>query len=237
MTSWFQTERLNDGVIRITERFVHEFYRSNLYRISGRDFDIQLDFGVSVQSLSEVSPPSGYPVLAIASHAHVDHIGSFHEYTRRAGHRLEADTFARLDDAGTVESWFRRQKNPVEQLPWPGWTIDDYQLRPAPLTEFLDEGDVVDLGNRKFTILQLPGHSPGSIALLDEFNGEFFSADAIYDDGLVDDVPTADIDTYLKTMQRLTELDIAIGHGGHGPSFDKARMHDIARSYIASKSG
>ena len=86
MTSWFQTERLNDGVIRITERFVHEFYRSNLYRISGRDFDIQLDFGVSVQSLSEVSPPSGYPVLAIASHAHVDHIGSFHQYARRAGH-------------------------------------------------------------------------------------------------------------------------------------------------------
>jgi glyoxylase-like metal-dependent hydrolase (beta-lactamase superfamily II) len=236
-TAWFQTESLSDGVVRITERFVHEFYRSNLYRISGSDFDVQLDFGVSVQSLSAASPPDGHPVLAIASHAHIDHIGSFHEYDRRAGHRLEADTFANLDDAGTVESWFRRLKDPVEQLPRTGWTIADYQLRPAPLTEFLDEGDIVDLGNRKFTILHLPGHSPGSIALLDEFNGEFFSADAIYDGGLVDDAPTANVETYLKTQQRLSELDVAICHGGHGPSLDKSRMHAIARQYIASKNG
>ena len=237
MTPWFRTEWLSHGVIRITERLIHTFYRSNLYRISGRDFDVQFDFGVSVQPLSDVSPPTGYPVLAIASHAHIDHIGSFHEYARRAGHRFEAHTFAALDDAGTVQSWFRKQENPVEQPPWPNWTIDDYQLRPAPLTEFLDEGDVVDLGNRRFTVLHLPGHSPGSIALLDEFNGEFFSADAIYDDGLVDDVPTADIETYLKTMQRLARLDIAIGHGGHGPSFDNKRMHEIAKGYIASKGG
>jgi glyoxylase-like metal-dependent hydrolase (beta-lactamase superfamily II) len=235
MTSWFHTERLSNGVVRFTEPFVHDFYRANYYRISGRDFDIQLDFGVGVQSLTAVSPAIGHPVLAIASHAHVDHIGSFHEYPRRAGHPLEADTFANLDDAGTVESWFRRLGQPVEKLPFPGWTMADYKLKPAPLTEFLDEGDVVDLGNRRFAILHLPGHSPGSIALLDEYNGEFFSADAIYDGGLVDNTPTSDIGAYLKTMRRLAQLDIAICHAGHGPSCDRDRMQAIARGYIASK--
>lgn len=237
MTPWFATEQLSETVTRITEPHVHSFYRSNLYRIAGRDFDIQFDFGISIRSLTEVSPTTGHPVLAIASHAHVDHIGSFHAYPRRAGHRLEARTFANLDDDGTVESWFRRQADPVSQLPHPGWAIDDYRLLPAPLTELLEEADVVDLGGRKFTILHLPGHSPGSIALLDEYNGEFFSADAIYDDGLVDDVPTADIEIYLKTLKRLLDLDFRIGHGGHGPSFTPQRMRDIARKYIASKGG
>jgi glyoxylase-like metal-dependent hydrolase (beta-lactamase superfamily II) len=234
---WFGTEQLGDGVIRITEPFVHSFYRANFYRIAGRDFDIQFDFGVGVQSLTSALPQTNHPVFAIASHAHVDHIGNFHEYDRRAGHRVEANAFAALDDAGTVQSWFRRQERPVERLPYPGWTIADYGLRPAPLTEFLDDGDVVDLGNRKFTVLHLPGHSPGSIALLDEFDGTFFSGDAVYDDKIVDDAPTASVESYLKTMRRLLELDITVGHGGHGPSFDTRRMHEKARAYIASRGG
>lgn len=237
MQDWFAIEDLGGGVARITEPHVHSFYRANLYRISGRDFDIQLDFGVGISNLAAVSPEGAHPVLAIASHAHVDHIGSFHEYSRRAGHPLEAQTFAVLDDAGTVESWFRKEKEPVEKPPGPDWSFASYGLKPAPLTEFLDEGDIVDLGNRKFRILHLPGHSPGSIALLDEYSGEFFSADAIYDGQLVDDVPTSDVESYLRTMKRLAELDIAIGHGGHGPSFGRERMHAIARSYIASKGG
>jgi glyoxylase-like metal-dependent hydrolase (beta-lactamase superfamily II) len=126
---------------------------------------------------------------------------------------------------------------PVAQPPYPGWTLDACRLQPAPLTELLEDGDKVDLGNRVFAVLHLPGHSIGSIALLDERTGEFFSGDAIYDDTLVDDVPGADGETYLKTMDRLLALDIGIGHGGHGPSYTKQRMQEIARSYIASKRG
>jgi glyoxylase-like metal-dependent hydrolase (beta-lactamase superfamily II) len=235
MASWFVAERLNDSVIRITEPHVHEFYRANCYRIAGRDFDIQLDFGVGVADLTKISPASGHPVMAIATHAHVDHVGSFHRYARRAGHRLEAHTFAGMDDAGTVESWFRNETMPVAQPPYPGWTVDACRLQPAPLTELLKDGDKVDLGNRSFAVLHLPGHSPGSIALLDERTGEFFSGDAIYDDTLVDDVPGADVAAYLDTMHRLLDLDISIGHGGHGPSYNKQRMDEIARSYVASK--
>ena len=82
---------------------------------------------------------------------------------------------------------------------------------------------------------EVNSHSPGSIALLDENNGEFFSGDAIYDDELVDDIPGANIPVYLNTMKRLEKLDISIGHGGHGPSFGKARMQAIARNYIEDR--
>ena len=232
---WFETSILAPGITLFTEPHVHEFFRANLYRIEGRDFDIQLDFGVGVRSLTEVSPATGHPVLAIASHAHVDHVGSFHEYGRRAGHPIEARTFAEMDDAGTLASTFVNIEDALTALPSPDWTMSRYRLRPAPLTEFLGEGDVVDLGNRKFTVLLLPGHSPGSIALLDEHNGEFFSADAIYDEGLVDDIPGADVESYLRTMHRLASLDVGTVYAGHGAVMDCAQMQRVARDYIASK--
>lgn len=99
------------------------------------------------------------------------------------------------------------------------------------------EGDVIDTGDRRFSVLHLPGHSPGSIALLDEVNGEFFAGDAIYDGGLVDDIAGADIATYVETMRRITQLEVRIVHGGHGESFGQARMREIARAYIDAKSG
>jgi len=232
---WFETTVLAPGITRFTEPRVHEFFRANLYRIEGRDLDIQLDFGVGVRSLTEVSPVTGRPVLAVASPAHVDHVGSFHEYGRRAGHRIEAHTFAGMDDAGTLASAFVTIESALAELPAPDWTMSRYRLRPAPLTECLDEGDIVDLGNRKFTVLHLPGHSPGSIALLDEHNGDFFSADAIYDEGLVDDIPGADVTAYLDTMRRLAGLDVGTVYAGHGAVMNGSQMRQVARKYISSK--
>ena len=218
-------------------RIVHSFFRANHYRIAGRDFDIQLDFGVGVRPLTEVSPAPGKPVLAIASHAHVDHVGSFHLYERRAGHQHEARTFAEMDDLGTLAPEFMAIEGGVTELPAIGWSMADYALVPAPLTDLLDEGDHVDLGDRRFTVLHLPGHSPGSIALLDEHNGDFFSADAIYDEGLVDDIPGADVETYLRTMRRLADLDVRTVYAGHGEVMDRRQMRRVALDYIASKHG
>ena len=232
MAGWFETRPISPGVTLITEPFVHPIFQANLYRIEGRDLVVQLDFGNGVASLSEALPPTGKPVLAIASHGHVDHVGSLHEFSRRAGHRAEAETFETMADEGTFASWFAGMDNALSQPPHEGWSMAAYRLIPAPLTELLDDGDRVDLGDRGFTVLHLPGHSPGSIGLLDEANGEFFSADAIYDAELYDELPHSDVGDYLATMRRLLELDVAIVHGGHGPSFDGRRMHEIARDYI-----
>jgi hypothetical protein len=38
-------------------------------------------------------------------------------------------------------------------------------------------------------------------------------------------------------MQRLLDLPIRIGHGGHGPSFDARRMREIATGYLRRTDG
>ena len=49
---------------------------------------------------------------------------------------------------------------------------------------------------------------------------------------LIDDLPDSDRAAFRRTMQRLLDLPIRIGHGGHGPSFDGKRMRDIAAAYL-----
>ena len=95
----------------------------------------------------------------------------------------------------------------------------------------------MDLGDRRFTVLALPGHSPDSIGLLDEADGLLFSGDAIYVDELVDDLPGSDRAAYRRTMERLLRLPVRLAHGGHGPSFDRRRLRAIAEAYLAAGTG
>lgn len=232
---WFRQSEVAPGVTCTVEPFVHGFYRANFYTVRGREADLQVDFGVGVCPLRPALALSGGPVIAVATHAHVDHVGGFHEFADRRGSAVEAASFAAMHEAGTVQHWFRDRVDALAAEPVPGFRLADWRLTPAPLTQALAEGDVIDLGDRRFTVLHLPGHSPGSIGLLDEGDGLFLSGDAIYDDDLVDDVPGASVPDYLATMERLRRLDIRLGLGGHGPAFDRARMVAIAEGYLRAQ--
>lgn len=229
---WFQTRALEPGVFVTLEPEVDPMFRASIVTILGRKRDLQLDFGCGVRALRPALPLSGKPVVAVASHAHVDHIGGFHEFTDRLGHLSEAAGFSGQPGFETFADEFRAWPGVVTALPSPGWTVADWTLRPAPLTGTLDEGDQVDLGDRRFTVLHLPGHSPGGIGLLDERAGLFLTGDAIYDDEILDDLPGASVPDYLRTMDRLRGIDFRLAIGGHGPEMSRPRLLAIAEDYL-----
>jgi glyoxylase-like metal-dependent hydrolase (beta-lactamase superfamily II) len=99
----------------------------------------------------------------------------------------------------------------------------------------VEEGDVIDLGDRSFEVLHLPGHSPGGIGLFERSTGILLSGDAIYDGPLIDEFPDADIGAYCQTMRRLRSLPVTIVHGGHDPSFSRARMVEIVDRYLEQR--
>ena len=70
----------------------------------------------------------------------------------------------------------------------------------------LRHGDVIDLGDRAFEVLHLPGHSSGSVGLFDRRSGQFFSGDVVYDGELLDELEDSVIDDYLVSMERLLRL-------------------------------
>lgn len=234
MPDWFSRQMVDAATTMLTEPFVNAYMRANIWHLKGRDADLLVDTGMGLAPLApEIGTTPGKPLIVVATHIHLDHVGSLYEFGERLGPKQSGAAFATMPDDKTYADEFRHLEGAVTQPPHPGWRATGYTIRPAPLARMLDEGDTVDLGDRAFRVLHLPGHSPDSIALYDEKDGLFFSGDAIYDDALLDDLPDSDRAVYRATMRRLADLPIRIGHGGHGPSFDQARMRAIARSYLA----
>ncbi|WP_439816365.1 MBL fold metallo-hydrolase [Zavarzinia sp. CC-PAN008] len=230
--TWFQRRAVAPGLTLFSEPHVHSWFRANIWHIAGRDLDLLVDTGMGIASLKQaLGPLADRPILAIASHGHVDHTGGHFEFDQRAIHPAEATALEAVPER-TLADYFPAKEAAVTALPHADWDLRAYTYKAAPATRLLHEGDVIDLGGRRLTVLHLPGHSPGSIGLFDEHEGVLFSGDAIYEGELLDDLPFSDGSIYEATMRRLIELGPRMVHGGHGPSFDRARLAAIAQDYL-----
>lgn len=240
---WFDRTSLGDGIDRLTEPYVHPLIRCNIWFVRGRERSLLVDTGLGVASLKEaVADLCDRPVTAIATHVHYDHVGGFHEFEDRRIHRLEAPQMADYREFQAL----RRDEFPefaIAALEEAGYVLDaEFLLDAAPSAAFdpdayaissavpsatLEEGEVLDLGDRHFEVLHLPGHTPGSIGLYERASETVFSGDAIYDGPLVDMLPESDIAAYAKTLERLRDLPVRVVHGGHEESFDGERLIEI----------
>jgi glyoxylase-like metal-dependent hydrolase (beta-lactamase superfamily II) len=233
--SWYETQRLSDDVTLIFEPHMKPFYRCNIWHVRGRDRDLLVDSGMGVVSLSRhVALVTERPPIAVATHTHWDHIGSHHEFADRAVHPLEASVLAaptRQTSYAANSVTAEKEAEIFERLPPAPYRAEHYEIEPAPPTRLLDEGDIVDLGNRHFRVLHLPGHSPGSIALWEAATGTLFSGDVVYDGELLDDV----VEDYVASMERLRDLPVRVVYGGHFPSFGRQRYRELIDAYLQSK--
>jgi glyoxylase-like metal-dependent hydrolase (beta-lactamase superfamily II) len=243
---WFVRERVDDTITLVTEPHIHPLLRCNVWHVRGRERDLVIDSSLGLRPLRHlVEREMSGPVLAIATHAHGDHVGGLHEFDQRAIHRAESDVVAHANDMPLDSASYPPSVlGPYEAAGYdiPELFVDAVPAGPpiamtveiaaAPATWLLEDGDVVDLGDRAFEVLHLPGHSPGSIGLWDEATGVLFSGDAVYDGPLLDELTGSDIDQYLATMRRLRDLPVEVVHGGHEASFGRERLVEICDSYL-----
>ena len=233
--NWYSHETVGDQITLIWERALKPFFRCNIWHVRGRDRDLLLDTGMGIRALAPtIARITDRPVLAVASHGHVDHIGGHHEFAERAIHAAEAETLAAPDRHNTIADVYLTDDMFVTAPP-EDFTATTHCVRTAPATRLLAGGDVIDLGDRAFEVLHLPGHSPGSIALWEKASGILFSGDAVYDGPLIDDFHHSRPADYIASMERLRTLAIRAVHAGHFPSFDRARLHVLVDDYIASR--
>jgi glyoxylase-like metal-dependent hydrolase (beta-lactamase superfamily II) len=233
--SWFSTRRIQDGLYLITEPHYYWYNRANLWLIKGEKQDLLIDTGLGVASLRQyIASLLDKPLLAIASHIHFDHAGGIHEFDQRAIHAAEAEALRTGDDYEALctleQGWV--QPEHFECLPHVGFTVEQYTLQATEPTQILNGGDVLDLGDRAFEVLHLPGHSPGCIALYDAKSQELFSGDVIYDGELLDELHCSHIPTYITSYERLQTLPVETVYPGHYPIFGRQRYHQILADYL-----
>ncbi|MER8369719.1 MBL fold metallo-hydrolase [Mesorhizobium sp. M0306] len=231
---WYETIRMGDGVTLIHEPWIKPFFRCNIWHVRGRDRDLLFDTGLGHFSLRcHVPLVTERKLVCVASHTHFDHIGCHHEFPDRCVHPAEAEILADPRNEWTVADRYATDEM-FDGMPQ-GWDTKRYRILPAPAGRLLEQGDVVDLGDRAFEVIHTPGHSPGGIALYENRTGILFSGDIVYDGPLIDDVYHSDIDDYVETLLRMRDLDVSVVHGGHFPSFGKVRYRQLVDEYLAQK--
>ncbi|MGD9793135.1 MAG: MBL fold metallo-hydrolase [Acidimicrobiia bacterium] len=250
---WFERCRIDDSVTLLIEPYVDPMVRCNIWHVRGRERDLIIDMGMGVVSLrAELEDVLERPVLAVTTHGHFDHVGSWHEFDERLAHGDEpvGRAGSLIGDRPLVTADYPRDfvemlaaggypldEYLVTAIPHAGFDVHDFAIEYTTPTTLVADGDVLDLGDRSFEVLHVPGHSPGSIGLWEAATRTFFSGDAVYDGPLLDEVVGADIDAYIATMRRLRSLPVEVVHGGHEESFGRDRFVAIIDGYLAARDG
>lgn len=230
--AWYSVERIDDSLSLIVEDHIDPGWRCNIWHVSGRSKDMLVDSGMGIVPLkSEIAMLRRRPVACVATHCHYDHAGGQHEFDERLSHAAEAAVMAAPNRYDTVAEQFVTADLFRAQPP-AGLDIAAYNIAAAAPTRTIDDGDVIDLGDRSFEVMHLPGHSPGCIALWEAGSGTLFSGDIVYDGELFDDLFHSSIDHYLHSLERLRTLPVRVVRGGHFASFDRLRLHELIDFYL-----
>ncbi len=248
---WYRVERLDARLTRITEPHVHPIFSANIHLVTGRDADLLIDSGMGVAPLrplvDRLRPDPARPLICLTTHAHVDHMGAAHEFDIRLVHPLEAEDLAdpapwTLQASSVPRAFVAAFAQAgcsalrpllIDALPAPGWDPAAWRLRGADPTGTVEDGATLDLGDARFEVLHLPGHSRGQVGLWEPATGLLFAADAAYDGPLIADGPGMDRATFSRTLHRLRALPVTRVHGGHDPDFDRARLHTVIDAHLA----
>ncbi len=139
----------------------------------------------------------------VLTHGHPDHIGALAEVKEAT----DAQVAIHPDDARSLQ--MRRSPG--------GMFNQSAQTPPAP-DRLLQNGDSIDIGDLRVSVLHTPGHTPGGICLL--VDGVLFSGDTLFNFGIGrSDFPGGDGRQLMESIHtKLMVLpDDTIVHPGHGP--------------------
>jgi hydroxyacylglutathione hydrolase len=169
---------------------------------SGDALIIDAPMGVTDDIVDSAWAANARIAAIVITHPHWDHIGDAAELKTKTGAPL-------LAHPGAVG----KMANPASSLGTLPFTIAS-----SKPDAFLDEGEIVELGEHRFTVMHLPGHEPSHIALYSEPDRVFLGGDVLFPNGHGRvDIPGADQETMNRSLARLAAmpLDVVV-YPGHG---------------------
>ncbi|HEX2946760.1 MAG TPA: MBL fold metallo-hydrolase [Clostridia bacterium] len=207
------------GVWEITDGTADSPSFVDVYLIEGTEKALLIDAGVSGDYLRDyVKTLTGKPVELVLTHGHGDHIAAISQFKT---------VFMSSNDFDLLK---------------PYTPFDDFE---SSGYKDIRGGETFDLGGCKLEVIALPGHTPGSVVLLDRERQFLFAGDAIGSGSLWMQLPESstveefrdEMQKFGKSLEALTELKPYLGHNclmGRKPDKDYITDTRIAAEKIVS---
>jgi len=214
--SWFDVYRLAQGTYAIYEP--NQFEEAICYLVEGKERAALVDTGTGIGNIREVVEKlTNLPIVVVLTHEHYDHVGGAWRFDEIIHYNNETalQVLARGMDNASLQRYISGDylwKPLPENFDSETWTIPS--ITPTLLVE---DGDIIELGDRELEVIYTPGHSPGQMCLLDKSQRILYSGDHFFPGPLYAHTPDSKIADYIasnkKLVLRLEEFDhICSGH-------------------------
>jgi glyoxylase-like metal-dependent hydrolase (beta-lactamase superfamily II) len=161
---------------------IGEFDCASMFLLVGDEKAMLIDTGVGIGDLKGfVATLTDKPLMVCCTHDHVDHVGGASAFDQVYVHPRDMVDFDQGGGIGlSVEGRLRYIQYIAdrEKGDYPYNLAEDVtEWGPCPELFPLEDEQVIDLGNRRVTAYACPGHTPGSLTLLDENTRTLFMGD------------------------------------------------------------
>ncbi len=212
--SWISIKKINKDTYVLSEP--NMYYKTHAYLLLGTKEALLIDTLTGLYDILEVVKKiTELPIKVIITHAHYDHFnGLFDTSYPLYIHKLDAHWLTKYymsDEEVRDEMSLNNQKFPKD------FDIKSYSVRQYKNINYVEDGVIIDIGDRKIKIIHTPGHSEGSICLYDEKYKFLYSGDLIYKGELECFYEGTDPRKYEKSLEKISKLEVEKVYPGHGP--------------------
>lgn len=157
---------------------INEFGLDVMFLLRGEQRALLIDTGSGIFGLKELVEKlrRGLPLTVALTHGHVDHAGGIRQFDEVYVHPADADMAScvtKEERSGYAET-IQAMSNGV--FAYDARNLPEFGEVPA--FRELHENQVFDLGGRRVSVIETPGHTPGSVSFIDDKSRILFSGDA-----------------------------------------------------------
>jgi len=207
-------------IVRPGVRMIRDSDNDKMFLFCGTRYCALIDSGMGRGALRKYVEQytNGLPIKVIFTHDHGDHIGQADQFI------AQSQEFIGEPDYSVTVAFLKKAGVPQSEI--------DSHLKA------LHDGDQIDIGDRSLIAYSAPGHTPGSMVILDPATGNLFSGDSFgsnsptIPDALFMQWLKTPLDMYLATVKDVrTKLGTRVsammtGHNDH-PLYGSAYLNNL----------
>lgn len=232
MKKYYDVHRLMDNVYVLFNSNV------NIALVVGKDRALVWDTGMGyADPMPQIREITDKPIEVVISHGHFDHLGGLYFFDAPV-YMSQADLpTAKVHDSREMREYGLRQSRPASKIAfWMKWFSRDFDedryLNEKPFQDYtwIDEGDTFDLGDDAFEVVNMPGHTPGSIALYSKKRKLMLVSDAANPMIFLQLPESEPLSVYQQSLRHALSYDFDTFLTGHVPKlFPRSDMEQYLK--------